>query len=595
MSTQERLAKPMIERKDWADGSILLHNHTPLPDPLPDILDRWRQWARQDTGCTFVSERKDNTIRTMSYGEIDHLSDALAHELRNAGAGPSDTVAVITGASIAHAALKIACLKAGFVHVPLSPMLLETSYGRTRLAGLLAIANPKLTFGVSDAAPEALEHGAGNWINLEGLVLGNTDHGPFAVEPAKQSDPAAIYFTSGSTGDPKAVSITRGMIASNQSAYAAHWPFLTHKRPVLIDWLPWHHVFGGLDNFYKMIWNGGSYHIESPPHPEHMDAMAARIREIRPTIHINVPYGIDLLLDHLDRSPETRTALLDRLDLIFFAGAGMGAKTWRRLRATVAAGPHGCDTPPVVVSGYGATEAASTMCLGHEPATHTSEIGLPLPGHTVRLAPVDGDALEIRFQGPNLSPGYIDANGLTPLDMDDAGFLHTGDLGRAHHDGTPERGICFDGRIAEDFKLTTGTRVKVGALRHAILAACAPYLQDVAIAGAGHDRIAVILFPTTAACETVTLNDLKAHMLQGLVRHNTTLPGSSTSVFRAILAEGPPNRNTGEITDKGHLAQARCLKNRPEQIAALYANSASGDILCPEDLTIPDQTKETKP
>ena len=152
----------MIEREDWADGSILLHNHTPLPDPLPDILDRWRQWARQDTGCTFVSERKDNTIRTMSYGEIDHLSDALAHELRNAGAGPSDTVAVITGASIAHAALKIACLNAGFVHVPLSPMLLETSYGRTRLAGLLAIANPKLTFGVSDAAPEALEHGAGN-------------------------------------------------------------------------------------------------------------------------------------------------------------------------------------------------------------------------------------------------------------------------------------------------------------------------------------------------------------------------------------------------------------------------------------------------
>lgn len=589
----ERLAKPMIEREDRADGAILLHNRVPLPNPLPDILDRWNHWVRQDPSATFASARQNGAIKTASYGEMDQLSDGLAHALRQAGAKPSDTIAVIASASIAHAALKIACLKAGLVHVPLSPMLLETDYGRARLAGLLAIVSPKLTFGVCDAAPEAREHAAGNWINLDGRILGDTDHGPFTAESAEHTDPAAIYFTSGSTGDPKAVSITRGMIASNQSAYAAHWPFLAQRRPVLIDWLPWHHVFGGLDNFYKMIWNGGAYHIETPPHPEHMEAMAARIRDVRPTIHINVPYGIDLLLDHLDHSPETRTALFDRLDLIFFAGAGMGAQTWGRLQSTVAAGPHGNGAPPVVVSGYGATEAASTMCLGHEPATDTSEIGLPLPGHSVRLAPVNGDAREIRFRGPNLSPGYVKANGLSPLDLDADGFLRTGDLGRAHHDGTPERGICFDGRIAEDFKLTTGTRVKVGALRHAILAACGPYLQDVAIAGAGQNRIAVILFPTASACKTLDPKTLRAHMLRGLARHNAALPGSSTSIVRAVLSDGPPDRDAGEITDKGHLAQARCLKNRAAQVAALYANRVSPDILCPENITTPDETKET--
>lgn len=593
VNAHERIAKPMIEREDRPDGSILLHNRTPLPEPLPDILDRWNQWVGQNPDITFVSARENSTIRSASYGEIDRVSDALAHELRAAGARPADKIAVIAGASITHAALKIACLKAGLVHIPLSPMLLETAYGRTRLSGLLSIATPKLTIGASEEPPNTQENTVGSWISLAALDPGNTKSGSFSAEPAKHSDPAAIYFTSGSTGDPKGVSITRGMIASNQSAYAAHWPFLTHKRPVLIDWLPWHHVFGGLDNFYKMIWNGGAHHIESPPHPEHMEAMATRIRDVRPTIHINVPYGIDLLLDHLDQSAETRTALFDRLDLIFFAGAGMGAETWRRLKSAVEAGPHGSGTPPIVVSGYGATEAASTMCLGHEPATDTSEIGLPLPGHTVCLAPVDGEACEIRFRGPNVAPGYIGSEGIAALVLDEDGFLCTGDLGRARHDNAPERGICFDGRIAEDFKLTTGTRVKVGALRHAILAACAPHLQDVAIAGAGQNRIAVILFPTSAACENLNNTSLAEHMLRGLTNHNTALPGSSTAIARAIVSDGPPDRDAGEITDKGHLAQARCLKNRATQVAALYANPVSPDILCPEDVTIHDETKET--
>ncbi len=595
MNARDHLARPVIEREDRADGSILLHNATPLPDPMPDILDRWNHWVRAQPDAVFVSERHNGAIRTASFAEIDRLSDNCAHRLCTAGCNPADIVAVIAGASIAHAALKLAALKTGVVHVPLSPLLLETDYGRDRLAGLLGIANPKLTLGPDDTPPRAPVHDFGAWSGLDGFVEQGPDRGQYTPGPLAPTDPAAIYFTSGSTGDPKGVAITRAMIASNQSAYAAHWPFLAQKPPVLIDWLPWHHVFGGLDNFHKMVWNGGAYHIEELPSAGNMDAIAARIRETRPTIHINVPYGIDLLLDHLDHSPDTRTALLERLDLIFFAGAGMSDDTWQRLGTMVKNGAPPAGHMPLVVSGYGATEAASTMCLGFDPATRTSEIGLPLPGHTIRLAPVDGEAHEIRFRGPNVAPGYVGKDGLTPLDLDELGFLRTGDLGRALVDGTPELGLCFDGRIAEDFKLTTGTRVKVGALRHTLLAACAPYLQDVAIAGAGRDRIAAILFPTQSARDSLTRAELRAHMLESLIDHNIAMPGSSTAIYRALVSDTPPDRNAGEITDKGPLAQARCLKNRAEQVALLYASPAAPDILCPQAAFRPVDTKETSP
>lgn len=577
MSPEDHLTARQITREDRDDGSILLHNRTFLPDPLPDPLDRWQGWIADDPDAPFVSECDGGSIDIRSYGEMNIFSDSVAHALSATGLKKGARIAVIGGAGITHAAIKLAALKAGLVHIPLAPMLADSKHGRARLAGSLKTVAPDLIIDLTGKLNDI--DGAAKIVrDFDDLPAGEA----FKSVPVSHDDPAAIYFTSGSTGHPKGVLITRGMIASNQSAYAAHWPFLIQRRPVLIDWLPWHHVFGGLDNFYKMIWNGGAYHIETPPSPDHMDAMANRIRAVHPTIHINVPYGIELLLDHLDASPATSRALFERLDLIFFAGAGMGEDTWRRLQEAVAAGSRQTGTRPLVVSGYGATEAASTMCLGDRPAAITSEIGLPLPGHTVKLAPVE-DALEIRFRGPNLAPGYIDADGLEPLDLDDEDFLRTGDLGRALRDGAPEDGLCFDGRLAEDFKLTTGTRVKVGALRHAILAAGAPHLQDVAIAGAGRDRVALILFATESARDTLGTGPLIQTLASALAAHNAAQPGSSTSIYSAILADGPPDRSAGEITDKGHLAQARCLKNRAALVEQLYTSPPPPGVFRPGD------------
>jgi feruloyl-CoA synthase len=581
MSDDNRLAPNQIEREDRPDGSILLHNRAPLPDVLPDLLERFDHWVALDRGAAFISERENGDIQTTSYGAMDEFSDALAQDLVARGLTHGDCVAVIAGAGTLHAALKLACLKAGLVHVPLSPLLLTSEHGRDRLAGLLAAAEPRLTVVQAETLTGKLAGLCGTAVDPVELTNVTAAQTAFARAAVTPDDSAAIYFTSGSTGDPKGVSITRRMIASCQCAYGVHWPFLAARRPALIDWLPWHHVFGGLDNFHKMVWYGGAYHVEVPPGPDNMEALATRIRDVRPTIHINVPYGIDLLLDHLDGDATTRAALFERLDLIFFAGAGMGAQTWQRMQAAVAAGPHGPGGPPLVLSGYGATEAGSTMCLGHEPAGRTDEIGLPLPGHSLHLAPVD-DALEVRFRGPNVSPGYVGPDGLTPVSLDEEGFLRTGDLACARQDGAPEHGLCFDGRLAEDFKLTTGTRVKVGALRHAILAACAPHAQDVAIAGAGQDRIAIILFPTptTPADEN---DDPQARMAEALAAHNARMPASSTSIFRAAIADGPPDRAAGEINDKGHLVQKACLRNRADLVARLYTDPPDPVIICPDN------------
>jgi feruloyl-CoA synthase len=583
-----RLSVPDIVREDRPDGAIVLHNRTPLPDPLPDVLDRFDRWVADAPDAPFVSERRGEEVLTIGYGAIDRMSDALAAFLRTKGLTKSSTIAVVGGASVTHAAVKLAALKAGIAHAPLSPALLASEHGRGRLAAMLAGAQPSCLIDLTGDLPGALASLVPSRLDRDAIESAMGNDTGFARQVTRPEDLAAIYFTSGSTGEPKGVAVTRRMIASCQAAYAAHWPFLADHRPALIDWLPWHHVFGGLDNFHKMIWNGGAYHVETPPGPENINAMAARIRTVRPTIHINVPYGIDLLLDHLDTDPETRAALFDRLDLVFFAGAGMGARTWERLQDAVTAGPHGPAGPPLVLSGYGSTEAGSTMCLGFEAARDTAEIGLPLPGHALCLAPVD-DAHEIRFRGPNVAPRYLGPDGPFPLPLDEDGFLRTGDLGRATHAGTPERGLSFDGRLAEDFKLTNGSRVKTGALRHALLAACAPDLQDVAIAGAGHDRIALILFPTPDAPRDGIATRLK----RALETHNAAHPGSTTAIYRAVLTDVPPDRSAGEINDKGHLVQARCLANRADLVERLYREPPDPDILCPEAHDGAETKKET--
>jgi feruloyl-CoA synthase len=577
-----------VRRQDCDDGSIILQNTVALPSPLPDVIDRFDHWAASSDTAVLITEPSDAGRRSLTYGDAARLSLALAALLIERGCKPGNVVCVVAGAGCDHAAVKLACLRAGLIHAPLSPSLTATESGLSKLQAMVQTCQPAIILAEDACLPALRKSEASSSVTVSSLtrlandaagVVGTHSTLPDDRTGTAPEDSAAIYFTSGSTGNAKGVLVTRRMIAAVQSAIAAHWPFLTHDRPQIADWLPWHHVFGGLDNFFKMVWNGGTYHVRPTPTPDTIAETAALITSTEPTIYVDVPFGIKLLLDQLESHPDFRTAFFARLELIFFAGAGMDAETWSRLNRVINQSSDVVRPTLRLASGYGSTEAGSTICLAHEQPGSPGEIGVPLPGHSLRLADVDGH-MEIRVRGPNVSPGYIDAHGSIPMPLDELGFLKTGDVAAPVRPFHPELGLRFDGRVAEDFKLTNGTRVRVGALRQTLLTACAPYLADVAIAGETHDYLGVLLFPSHAATELDPVTCTR-FFEKALADHNAQWPNSSMAVRRAIVIEGRPDPSAGEVNDKGHLVQRACLRNRQTDVERLYAKRPDRSVIVP--------------
>lgn len=584
---REAFAVYDIRRQDRDDGSIILRNAVSLPSPIPDIIDRFLQWAEANPEAVLVSETSTGARRVLTYGEAAQISASLGSRLIARGCRPGKVICVITGAGCDHAIVKLACLRASLVHAPLSPALIASETGRSRLKEMIQICQPEIIVCDQDSIStlEELETGCvAEIISLSSLIseakrdADNKQSALYEIQnSASPEDLSAIYFTSGSTGAAKGVQITRGMIGAVQSAVAAHWPFLAHDRPVIADWLPWHHVFGGLDNFFKMVWNGGAYHFRSAPQPSSIAETAALIAETRPSIYIDVPLGIKLLLQELENDPEICAAFFSRLELIFFAGAGMDSETWSRLNNVLRQSTELVRPSLRLGSGYGSTEAGSTICLAHEQPDGPGEIGVPLPGHALRIAEVDG-VMEIRVRGPNVSPGYIDLNGSRPMPLDELGFLKTGDVAAPVRPLHPELGLRFDGRLAEDFKLTNGTRVRVGALRQILLAACAPYIADIAIAGETQDYLSALLF-TSPAADELDVHTKNRFFEKALAEHNDQWSNSSMAIRRAIVLDGSPDPESGEVNDKGHLVQRRCLQNRHADVQRLYSKQPDRDII----------------
>jgi feruloyl-CoA synthase len=403
---------------------------------------------------------------------------------------------------------------------------------------------------------------------------------------------AAVFFTSGSTGAPKGVITTHRMISANQAAIATLWPLLAHEPPRLLDWLPWHHTFGGNDNFNKMIWHGGTLYIDDGrPTADAIGRTVANIKVVLPTIHINVPRGLDLLLDAMQSDPLAREALLCKLRLIFFAGAGLSRATWKRLQSLVDGHAAAGGQRIALTSGWGSTECGSTICLVHFSIDSPNVVGLPLPGYELKLVPV-GPKLEARVRGPNVTPGYWPPGHSDASVFDEEGYFRTGDAARLLDVDQPEKGLVFDGRVAEDFKLSTGTWVSVGPLRLSLLAALAPYVRDVAIAGQDEPFVAVLVFIDVDACllacglpaqtptsEVMASMAVRAKICHEIGNHNAAQPASSTAVRRLVLIGEPPSADVGEINDKGHLNQRMALARREALVRCLFDEVASADIL----------------
>ncbi|MCO5072979.1 MAG: AMP-binding protein [Rhizobiaceae bacterium] len=550
----------LVERR-LDDGTIAYANSIPLPDDRPDVLDRLRHWAAERPDHPLLSEPAGDGRRTITYGEALARARALRALLAGRfGLARGDVVATLAPAGIDALLLKLACLVGGFVHVALPPFPFRDGMASEATKPFLDVAAPKLLVA-PEGHPSIERLGAvviGELVQAGGTALADGDNDD---APAAPDDWAAIFFTSGSTGAAKGVPITRGMISSNQAAIAAMWPFISNA-PVLIDWLPWHHVFGGLDNIFKMVWNGGTLHVDAPPGPDTMAATVALMEAVQPTLHIAVPLGLRLLLDRLEGDARATAAFLRRLRAIFFAGAGIDADLWARLAAF--RDRHGGFE---ILSGYGATEAASTICLSPAPLERPGELGIPLPGHRIVLGEADGRT-ELTVAGPNVAPCYLVGGERRLLPLDARGFYRTGDAAmlRARADGIKVFG--FDGRLAEDFKLSSGVKVRTGSLRAGLIAQCAPLVADVVVGGENRERLVALVFAAAPASSPGLVADLSAR----LANWNAAQAGASTRIARFAIAAAPADRARGELSDKGQIVQSRYLRNH----AALFESLQEG-------------------
>jgi feruloyl-CoA synthase len=400
---------------------------------------------------------------------------------------------------------------------------------------------------------------------------------------------AKFLLTSGSTGQPKAVVTTHRMICSNQAMLRHAFPFVADEPPVLVDWLPWNHTFGGSHNVGLALCNGGTLYIDDGrPTPASFAQTLRNLRDIAPTIYFNVPSGFDMLVRELQQDASLREHFFSRLHACFYAGAGLSQPTWEALEAQ-SVKARGQRVP--ILSGLGVTETSPSITFTTPDANQAGVIGLPGPGNVVKLAPVSGK-LELRVKGPHVLPGYWRRPDLTAQAFDEEGYYRLGDAVRLIDAADPRRGLMFDGRIGEDFKLSTGTWVSVGPLRAALLAALAPLAFDVVITGLNRDFIGLLIFPAMGACaaflgmppgagaeELVNAPLLVREIAQRLDAHGRANPASSTRIERAMLLAVPPALDRGEITDKGSINQRAVLQHREHLVAQLYLEQENPHVI----------------
>src|SRR3954452_7936262 len=513
-TTHPALAPPRIVRREAAGGAFVLSSELPL-EPYEDSLGLLlRRSARETPERTFLAERGgDDQWVKLSWGDANRRATAIAQALLDRRLGPERPLLILSGNAIDHALLTLGGFLAGVPVVPVSPAysLMSRDYGKVR--HIAALVKPGLVYaadgdafaGVLQAvdfggAELVLSRGAGatRFSGLEATrATGGVEDALRAVTP---DSVAKVLFTSGSTDLPKGVVNTHRMLSANQQSLAQIWPFTEVTPPVLVDWLPWNHTFGGNHNFNLILKRGGTLYIDAGrPAPQLIATTVRNLTEVASTIYFNVPAGYGALLPFLEKDADLRARFFERLELIFYAAAALPQDLWARLEA-VAAKERG--EPVMMTSSWGLTETSPLATAAHFPIDRAGVIGVPVPGVEIKLTPVD-DKSEMRVKGPQLFPGYLGDDDLTRAAFDAEGFYRTGDAGRLEDPGDPNKGLVFDGRVVEDFKLLTGTFVSVGNLRIAALAACSPALMDAVVCGEGRDYVALMAWPQLAPARDI--------------------------------------------------------------------------------------------
>jgi feruloyl-CoA synthase len=575
------LAPASVDVERRADGAILLRSPRKLGGHARAVGEWLERWAGEAPGRTFLAERSGEDWKKIGYREALGLVRRVGQGLLERGLGAATPVVILSDNSIDHALLALGAMHVGVPVAPVSPAYSLMSKDFAKLRAIFDLLRPGLVW-TSDPvkfAPALAAVGAHSTLLAELLAAEASPAVDAAFARVGPDTVAKILFTSGSTGAPKGVINTQRMLTVNQEQYALVWPFLEERPLVIVDWLPWNHTFGGNSNFCMMLRNGGTLHIDAgKPAPGLIEASARNLKEIAPTLYFNVPRGFDLLVPLLEKDAALRENFFRRLDLMVYAGAALPQNLWERMQA-LALAERGSPLP--LVSAWGSTETAPLATGVHYPVDRAGIIGLPVPGCELKLVPAAGK-LEVRVKGPNVTPGYYGRDDLTRAAFDAEGYYRIGDALKFADPDNPALGLAFDGRIAEDFKLSTGTWVHVGTTRVKLIAAGDPLIQDAVITGHGRSEVGALIFPNAAAVKAKGLDDAAIReRLRAAMRRLAaeTGSGSSTHPVRALVMSEPPSIDANEITDKGYINQRAVLERRAALVEKLHAGPPDTEVI----------------
>jgi feruloyl-CoA synthase len=594
-----------IDRRD--DGIIYLRPTIALRDYPVRLTDRLHHWADAEPDRIFMAEHGGGgSWRQITYAQLLSSTRRIASGLLARGLSAEKPVVILSGNSIPHALIAFGALYAGIPFCPVSPAYSLVSKDFGKLGFAMKLLTPGMVFtddatkfanALSSNVAEDIEIVAsqggvpGRHVTMLSDLLASPEHpGLDAAHEAIGPDTIAKFLlTSGSTGNPKAVINTQRMICANQVMLRETLAFLKDEPPVIVDWLPWNHTFGGNHNIGLTLFNGGSMYLDAgKPMPGGIEETVRNLREVSPTVYFNVPKGYESLLPYLRDDKALRAKFFQRLHAMFFSGAALSPFVWNSLDE-LAVQETGFRVP--MLTGLGATETAPFF-MSVKPATSRSgHVGLPVSGNDAKLVPVNGK-LEVRARGPNVTPGYWRQPELTAAAFDEEGFYRFGDALKPVDPADFHSGFDFDGRIAEDFKLASGTWVSVGPLRARFVAACAPLVRDVVISGINRDEISALVILDLDGCRLINpalpFDELAATAADALVRDAFrerflkflgSSTGSSTRITRAILLDASLSIDRGEVTDKGSINQRAVLDHRSSLIDELYSPTPAAHVI----------------
>ncbi len=565
-----RLAGPAVVAERRADGTVHLRSPHLLGEYPRKITERLEHWAEHAPQRVFLAQRgTDGAWRRLDYAQARSRARRIAQALVERRLSAERPVAVLSGNDLQHALIELGALYAGVPYAPVSPAYSLLSKDFAKLKHVMRVLTPGLVFAsdrrqfagaVTAAVPQGTE------------VLCGDDFGKLEANPATSAVDEAharvgpdgiakFLFTSGSTGEPKAVINTQRMWCANQRMVSQVLEFVLDEPPVMVDWAPWHHTAGGNKDFGMVLYNGGTLYIdEGKPLPGAIEATVRNLREVAPNWYFTVPKGYEMLLPYLREDAALRRNFFSRLKALWFAGAGVSQYVFDEYRKLAY---ETCGEEILFLTGLGSTETAPFTIARTWDTDDASNMGLPPPGAEIKLVPAGHQhRYEARVKGPHITPGYWRQPELTAAAFDEEGYYRLGDSFVFSNESKPEEGLLFRGRVAEDFKLSTGTWVNVGPLRARLIEHFAPLVRDVVIAGEGRSELAALVFPSAEFSREkfdAVFNSLES-------------TGSSNRIARVLILEEPPSLDAGEVTDKGTINQKAVLRRRHKLVEQLYGS-----------------------